>query len=234
VRVAIHLIYGLATPCTERDTCLLYLDEAGVDILRDYIEPAARRGWLVILDDQLGLSNPEAEIQRMIAKGYLAYDNVEVAFDPEFRTVPGQTTPGIPVGSVTSEELNVSERELNTYARQQGLQHQKLMLVHEFQATMVQRPRLLLDRLRYVRPVLIMDGIGPPAEKTHVYETLRAGRHDHAIPGIKLFPYNRYDLAGHLDTPMLTWPQVLGRRPATDENGRRYWMTPAPRVIVMT
>ncbi|MCA1600005.1 MAG: hypothetical protein LC769_13540, partial [Chloroflexi bacterium] len=82
-RITVHLIYAMAVPCGVTGNCLYYLDDAGVDIVKTYITEAARRHWLVILDDQLGRSDPATEMQRIISKGYLKYDNVEVALDPE-------------------------------------------------------------------------------------------------------------------------------------------------------
>src|SRR5438270_12368319 len=103
----------MATPCQTADTCLAYLDETGVDIVRQYIEPAARRGWLVILDDQLGRSTPERELRRMVGRGYLRYDNVVVAFDPEFHTGPKQAVPRVPVGQVRAPAPNGAPSQLD-------------------------------------------------------------------------------------------------------------------------
>src|SRR5579859_1036930 len=75
----LHLIYALAVPCAASDDCLFYLEGANTNLVETYIKPAAARGWQVYLDSQLGSSDPATQVQRMIDKGYLKYDNVEVA-----------------------------------------------------------------------------------------------------------------------------------------------------------
>ena len=236
VVVAVHLSYGLATPCSATPTCLLYLDDAGVDIVHHYIEPAAKRGWLVILDDQLGRSNPVGEMDRLIARGYMRYDNVEVAFDPEFRSMPGQTQPGVPVGSVSARELNVAETTLGAYMRRQKLPHRKLMLVHQWTRTMIRHRNALRRNVAGVQPVSIMDAFGAAADKASIYHQLlnrRAAGHGLAA-GIKLFPPNPFELAGHTDSPMLSWNQLFGKSPVLGTDGFREYLSPVPRVIVMT
>jgi hypothetical protein len=234
VRLAIHLIYGLATPCGPRDNCLAYLD-SGTDIVRKYIRPAAKRGWLVILDDQLGLSNPAAETRRIISKGYLRYDNVAVALDPEFRTRSAAFTPGIPVGSVSAGEINAAEREISAYAARHYTPHRRLLLVHQFQRPMIADRRALHTHVPDVDPVIIADGFGDPGTKAAVYEAL-FGRGTARVPyhGIKLFFPNPYEQAGHGDNPMMTWAQVFGHVPAYYAyDGRSYRVHPAPDLVVI-
>lgn len=234
VRIAIHLIYALATPCTSETTCLLYLDDDGVNIVKRYIKPAARRGWLVILDDQLGRSSPYSEIERMIARGYLQYDNVEVAFDPEFHATSQQALPGVPPGYVTAGQLNFAERTLSRYAASRHLAHRKLMLVHQWTPAMIRHRWKLDHRLAYVDPVLIMDAFGAPADKVRAYDHLLGPGRARGLRwrGIKLFPPNPYERAGHLDDPILSWRQVFGL--AGVGRGSRFYVRPAPNVIVMT
>jgi hypothetical protein len=235
VRLALHLIYGMATSCSPRSTCLDYLDDSGVDIVRQYILPAAKRGWLVILDDQLGASSPAAEITRLIRRGYLRFDNVEVALDPEFHAAPGQALPGVPVGSVTGAELDAAETALDRYAAAHPLPHRKLLILHEFQPGMIQRRRALRFHLPWVDPVIVMDGFGDPGIKAHVYHDLLGVRHARRLVwrGIKLFYPNPYEHAGHADGPLMTWAQVFGHAPARDIDGVDYWVSPAPRVVVV-
>ena len=236
VRIAIHLIYGLATPCAAQDTCLIYLDDTGVDIVRRYIRPAQRRGWLVVLDDQLGRSNPVSEIRHMAARGYLRFDNVEVAFDPEFRTAPGQTTPGFPTGSVDASELNAAQLLMNSQGQAQNLAHRKLMLIHAWNTDMIHH-RFRIDRiLSHVEPVFVMDGIGAPAEKVRVYNSLFAtvSGQPSALGGVKIFGPGSYAMPGQIDTPVMSWPEVFGAEPTVDGDGTPYRMSPAPAVVVLT
>ncbi len=233
-RVALHLIYGLATPCSEARNCLNYLDDTGVNIVKTYIQPAARRGWLVILDDQLGSSNPAAEMQRIISRGYLRFDNVEVALDPEFRSAPGQATPGIPIGSVSAPELNQAAYLLNRYALAHHPRHHKLMLVHQFQWQMIAQRNQLRENFRDVDPVIIADGFGTPGIKTHVYSDLLSRPDSRKVRwrGIKLFYPNPYEQAGHLDYPLMTWQQVFGHAPAYD-GSQRFFVRPMPNIVVI-
>lgn len=230
VRVAIHLIYALATPCANSPNCLIYLDDQGVDLVRQYIEPAARRGWLVILDDQLGSSTPVAEMARLIARGYLRFNNVEVAFDPEFRSLPGQETPGVPTGTVATAEINRAMRVLDLSSRLHHLSQRKLVLVHQWTPEMITGNEPLQTNLPDVQPVIVMDGIGTPAEKAHMYGQLLGGATG-VLPGIKLFPDNLYDANAPVDEPVLSWPQVLGQ-PAG--GSAQPFLHPVPRVIVLT
>ncbi len=203
VIVALHLIYAIANPCTDNpdDNCLGYLDDAGYNLIRDYIKPAARRGWLVVLDDQLGRSSPALELQHIIAKGYLAYDNVEVAFDPEFRTFPGQATPGIPIGSVTADEVNQTQMLLSHYATRRHLAHHKIIMMHQFLPSMIADGTKLRDDVPNVDLVVDVDGFGTPADKASAYTALLGSQGlTHARwPGIKLFMPNPYETAGHGD-----------------------------------
>lgn len=233
IHVAVHLIYAIATPCPGNGKCLGYLDDAGTDIVHSYILPAARRHLLVVLDDQLGLSNPVAEVRRMIARGYLAYDNVVVALDPEFRSTPGQDTPGIPVGSVSAGEINAAQALIGQYARRHHLRHRKLLIVHQFRDFMIQHRETLRHDLEYVDLAVVADGFGDPATKADVYNAiLGQGSRGVTWRGIKLFYPNPLEQAGHFDNPMLTWPQVFGRS-WIYVNGKRWSIYPPPDIVVI-
>jgi hypothetical protein len=173
-------------------------------------------------------------MERLMRKGYLAFDNVEVAFDPEFRTAGGQDTPGVPTGSVTAGGLNAAQARLNTYCRKLRLLHRKLLLVHEWIPDMIRHRARLRTSFRYVQPVVVMDGIGAPAGKTSEYARLLGRRAGPFLPGIKLFPPNLYDAAAPTDTPLLTWRQIFGCSPISAPDGTTYLLRPVPRVIVFT
>jgi hypothetical protein len=235
IRVAIHLIYGMATTCGGPGDCLDYLDDVGTNIVQQYILPAARLGWYVILDDQLGRSDPAREMQRIISRGYLKYDNVEVALDPEFRALPTQETPGIPVGSVTAAELNRAQLLLSRYLSSLHLKHRKILVIHQFQPGMIQDRGRLRWNVPEVDPVIVVDGFGDPATKAQVYGTLLSARNAPRVlrRGIKLFYPNPYETAGHGDAPLMTWPQVFGKQPAYGPDGTPYYVRPAPQVVVI-
>ncbi len=233
--VAIHLIYALATPCSPGSNCLLYLDDTGVDIVKDYIIPAAKRHWLVVLDDQLSESNPVAEVQRLIAKGYLQYDNVEIALDPEFRAVPGQDTPGIPVGTVDGAEINAAGAIVNAYCAHRHMAHGKILMFYQFQTGMITNRQTLRNDYPYVAAVDVADGFGQPATKVSVYQALFGPGSDPGPiwRGIKLFYPNSYEQAGHGDYPVMTWPQVFGKATTDDGAGHIYRIQPQPNIIII-
>jgi len=59
---------------------------------------------MVVLDTQIGKSNPVQQVKRILDKGYLKYDNVAVALDPEFHVRQGRETPGRPIGTLRAEQ----------------------------------------------------------------------------------------------------------------------------------
>lgn len=218
----IHLIYALAMPCEASSDCLLYLEALDPQIVEHYIKPAQARGWLVVLDTQLGRSDPVTQINRMIARGYLKYDNVEVALDPEFHVVPGHTLPGVPVGTITAQQLNDAQALLDAYVQKEHLAHKKILIVHQFGDKevndgvpfMIQNKTAVRDYPN-VDLAIIADGFGGPDTKVFKYNRMTDSSVYPFIQfrGIKLFPPNPYEKAGHYDKPMLTFRQVFGLDP---------------------
>ncbi|MDQ3855188.1 MAG: hypothetical protein M3281_02180 [Chloroflexota bacterium] len=212
IRPAVHLIYAMATPCgSSADDCLSYLDDTGVDIVQEYIRPSQRRGWLVVLDTQLGRSDPVTEVRRMISKGYLRYDNVQVALDPEFHLVPGHSTPGIPIGSMDAAQVNSAARLVGDYVRTNRLRHRKVLMLHTFNYTMLEHEQDI-DGAPGVDLVVDMDGIGSPHLKVTNYNLLTNSRQFEFIRyrGLKLFPPSPVE-EEHIDRPLLTFAQVFGQ-----------------------
>jgi hypothetical protein len=234
VLIGVHLIYAIATGCGPKDNCLAYLDD-GTDIVKTYIQPAAKRGWLVVLDDQLGLSSPQTEVRRIIAKGYLRYGNVGVALDPEFRARPGQQTPGIPVGTVDASEINQAQALLDGYARAMHLRHHIVLVVHQFQPPMISRRDALRSDFPMVDLTVIADGFGPPDAKAQVYSDMLATPISRNIRwrGIKLFYPNPDEHAGHGDNPVMGWDAVFGKVGFLEANGVRYFVRPPPDIVVI-
>jgi len=219
----IHLIYAMAAPCQERPDCLNYLEGAVHSLVDDYIKPAAARGWVVILDTQLGRSTPLAQVNRMIEKGYLKYDNVHVAIDPEFHLYPDRTNPGVPIGTVEASQINEVQKVLDDYVKTQGLKTKKILIVHQFGDADIHDgvPFMIehkkdLKIFENVELVVDMDGLGTPQLKIVKYNKI-------ADPivypfleyrGIKVFYPNQWEKAGHYDKPPLTIEQLFGVVPA--------------------
>jgi hypothetical protein len=235
---ALHLIYGMAIPCTPGDDCLLYLEGIVKDIVGTYIEPAAKRGWMVVLDTQLGKSNPVQQVKRIIDKGYLKYDNVIVAIDPEFRVREGSETPGRPIGTVHSSEINEVQRLLHDYVATHGMSRKKILIVHQFGDSnvndgvpfMIQNKKSLRT-YDNVDLVICADGLGKQAVKVVKYNKMTDAEVYPFIQfrGIKLFFPNPWERHEHYDKPPMNLGQLFGLQPV--EGGAR--MQTQPDVIII-
>ena len=219
----IHLIYAMAAPCQERPDCLNYLEGAVHSLADDYIKPAAARGWVVILDTQLGRSNPVAQVNRMIEKGYLKYDNVHVAIDPEFHLYPDKTSPGVPIGTVEASQINEVQKILDDYVKAQGLKTKKILIVHQFGDENIHDgvPFMIehkkdLRTFENVELVADMDGLGTPQLKIWKYNRIADPRVYPVLEyrAIKVFYPNQWEKAGHYDKPPMTIEQLFGVVPA--------------------
>ncbi len=216
---AIHLIYAMATPCKDSKDCLLYLDAGKTDIVRDYIEPAAERGWMVVLDTQIGKSTPVQQVKRMIEKGYLKYENVAVALDPEFHVYPGKERPGVPIGVIQASQVNEVQQILDDYVRTQRLQKKKVLIVHQFGDAHVDDgvPFMIQNKetvktYENVELVIDMDGLGKQAIKTVKYNKITDSKVYPFIKfrGIKIFFNNRWEKHGHYDKPPMGLDELFG------------------------
>lgn len=235
---AIDLIYALAIPCQGNDDCLLYFEGMDPNLVNDYIKPAQARGWQVILDTQLGRSDPVTQVKRMIAKGYLKYDNVQVALDPEFHSVPGHLRPGIPIGTIQASQVNEVQAILDNYVREQHLPHRKILIVHQFGDQnvndgvpfMIQNKSDVRDYPN-VDLVIDSDGVGGADTKVVKYNEITDSKVYPFIHyrGLKLFYPNPYEQAGHADRPLLTFPQVFGLEPTA---GKARIIVP-PNVVII-
>lgn len=220
----IHLIYALAVPCEGQSDCLLYEESVDPNLVDDYIKPAQQRGWLVVLDTQLGRSDPVTQIQRMIDKGYLNYDNVEVALDPEYHVAPGHLTPGVPVGQIDASQVNAAQKRLDDYVQKEHLPHRKILVVHQFgdKAVNDSVPWMITNKTDvtlYANVDLVIDAdkLGDPATKVTEYNEITDNT---AYPfihyrGMKVFPKGANAQSGNYDNPLLTWRQVFGLDPTS-------------------
>jgi hypothetical protein len=235
---AVHLIYAMATPCKPGDDCLLYLEGRERSIVGKYIKPAAERGWMVILDTQIGRSDPVTQVQRMIDKGYLKYENVAVAIDPEFRSYPGRENPGIPIGTVQAWQINKVQRMLDDYVRENRLAKKKILIVHQFGDANVNdgvpfmiENKSTLRTFDHVELVIDADGLGGQAVKVVKYNKMTDSSVYPFIKfrGIKIFFPNRWERFEHYDKPPLELEQIFGHEKAI--GGAR--MQVPPDVIII-
>ena len=231
VMVAPHLIYGLARPCQGADdSCVIFLDASGVDLIEDYIKPAADRDMAVILDTQIGRLAPTYFVQRMIDAGYLAYPNVHVALDPEFATQPDQDMPGDPIGTLSAASINQVQAALAAYVREEGLSQKKVLIVHQFADDLSDSWSMVpgkqnIEIYPEVELVFDADGFGSPNAKVHQYNAITDPT---AYPqlewrGIKIFQHNPH-APRFSDTPVMTPRQIFGLD--TTPSGWRIWAPP--------
>jgi hypothetical protein len=234
----LHLIYGLAVPCAASDDCLLYLEGSDSDLVSHYIKPAAARGWLIFLDTQMGKSDPVTQVQRMIDKGYLQYDNVEVALDPEFHVYPGHDLPGIPVGTIEASQLNDAQALLDNYVQSTHLAHRKILVIHQFGDKNVNDgvPYMIghketVKAYPSVDLVITADGLGSADAKISKYNLMTDTKVYPFIRwrGLKIFPPNPFEHNGHTDQPLLTFRQIYGLDPTV---GKRTIDAPPNLIII--
>lgn len=160
---------------------------------------AEQRGWLLILDVQVGHSNVAAEIARL--SPFLRRPLVHLALDPEF-AMKGGKVPGKVIGTLDASEVNVAVDTLARLVEQYHLPP-KMLIVHRFTRPMLtNRTNIRLDPR--VQVVIDMDGFGAPHLK---HSSWRHYVEDEPVQytGFKLFYKN--------DKPMLSPAQVLELRP---------------------
>jgi hypothetical protein len=220
---AIHLIYAMAIPCKPNDDCLMYSEGRIKDLVGTYIEPAAKRGWMVVLDTQIGKSNPVQQVKRIIDKGYLKYENVMIGLDPEFRVHEGRKRPGVPIGTIKAAQINEVQRMLDSYVRQQRLSKKKILIVHQFGDANVDDgvPFMIenkknLKTFENVDLVIDMDGLGKQAVKVVKYNKITDSKVYPFIKfrALKVFFPNKWEKYGHYDKPPLNLDQIFGITPA--------------------
>jgi len=138
VTPALELIEAVAQDTPTDNGLYLYYTEPGV--VDHFAGLAADNNMLLILDEQIGRSSPDAETRRMLPR--LASPLVGLALDPEFEMKPGEV-PGRELGSIDAAEINSVQAMLEELAVRQGLPS-KLLIIHQFQLDMITH----LDQLR--------------------------------------------------------------------------------------
>jgi hypothetical protein len=235
---AVHLIYAMATPCKPNDDCLLYLEGTTKNPVETYIRPAAQRGWMVILDTQIGKSTPVQQVKRIIDKGYLEYENVAIALDPEFHVYEGRERPGVPIGMIHSSQINKVQQLLDDYVRTHNQSKKKILIVHQFGDPNVNDgvPFMIQDKKDLkaydnVDLVINADGLGEPAIKVIKYHKMTDSSVYPFIKfrGIKVFFPNRWEKYDHYDKPPMNLDQIFGLKPVKG----RVRMEIKPDVIII-
>ncbi|HXF63041.1 MAG TPA: LysM peptidoglycan-binding domain-containing protein [Caldilineaceae bacterium] len=218
VTPAFHLVYGMATKAPGEDNS--HLAFMADEEVMAYIEAAEAEGWAVILDVQIGALSPTAAITPALR--FLAYPNVHLAIDPEFAMVhPGQVVPGDPIGYVTAGQINLVQAVVNTYLAAKQLPAPRILLVHQFQSSMIVEPEKI-DTTTYAARValtLSVDGWGGPWGKISKYNSF-------ITPGS---PFAAFKLFYRWDEPLLTPDEALGNRPF---RGSDFFIEVTPNLII--
>lgn len=192
---ALHLVYAVAQPEPGPDGHYLrYVDDTTV--LR-YLDLARRRGFVLVLDLQIGHSTVLDELRKI--DRFLREPDVMPAIDPEF-ALTGDQRPGGAVGSITASDLNAAQWYLAGLTQQQRLPR-KMLIVHQFEIDMIRAPQDIV-RSPGADLVIDMDGYGRAEIKEVKYH-----RYTQFAPygGIKIFP--------HHDPDPLTEQQLLDIEP---------------------
>jgi hypothetical protein len=195
---AFHIVYGTVWP--EGEIGLL-----NKRITEEYIRFAAERGWVVILDHQIGRYAVAEAVRAMLP--FLHHPNVHLAIDPEWRTL----VPMKEIGSISGAELNEAQSIVDEYLREQKLPGIRMLVVHQFVAKMiVQREtvRATFDRVLLVHNA---DGFGSPDLKRHSYR-FNAQATNMPVKGFKLFFEAKLPAAGS-DRPLMKPEEVLALDP---------------------
>jgi hypothetical protein len=166
---------------------------------------ARSRGWLIILDVQVGHASVKDEVERL--RPFLEDPDVHLALDPEFDMPPG-VVPGRRIGTTDAKSVNTAIALLASMIEKKRLPP-KLLLVHRFtEGMLTNAPAVKLDPR--VQVVMVMDGYGTPAFKRIAYR-IAIRKQPVQYAGLKLFYKN--------DKPQMTPREALQ-------------LTPGPSVII--
>ena len=198
---AFHLITGVAQANPTSDGHWLY--RLSHDRIATYVEAAREHGMLLFLDNQIGWSDPLAEVK--LLEDFLREPFVHMALDPEFATQPLGVRPGRAIGGITGEQVNEVLRYLSEFVKEEGLPP-KILMVHQFADRML-HDRDVIQAQPGVQLSIDMDGIGSPQAKLYGYG-LYAITEPSQRPAFKLF----FDQ----DNPLILPEEVLAMEPVPD------------------
>jgi hypothetical protein len=169
--------------------------------LQPWVTRASRAGMYVVLDLQAGRASLLAQ-----AKEYepiLELPNVGLALDPEWKLQPGQR-PLRQIGSVTASEVNSVSSWLDGLTARHHLP-QKLLVLHQFQLSMLGNENKIDTRHDDLAIVIHMDGQGTPTDKQQTWQAVTGAAPRHVFFGWKNFYVK--------DHPMLSPRQTMARIP---------------------
>ncbi len=167
VQPAFEIITTVASASAGQDGT--YSNYTSVAELEPWVQAAQQAGVYVILDFQPGRNDFLTQVQHY--EKLLTYSNVGVGYDPEWRLQPGQRHME-QIGSVDAAELNQANEWLAELTREHKLP-QKVVIVHQFQLSMIQNRSMLDTSHPELSIVLHADGNGTPEMKMETWNALR-------------------------------------------------------------
>jgi len=195
---ALYIIYGTVWPRGE----IGILDKKTTE---RYIEYAAKKGWYVFLDDQIGKYTVEESMNRILP--FLKYDNVHLAIDPEWKTL----TPMETIGSVTADEVNKAQKMMNDYIIKHKIKGRRMFVIHQFKDMMIKNRSHVKTNFERVQLIHCSDGFGPPRLKKETY-SFNAIAKNMPIKSFKLFLPTKVYGAGY-DEPLMSPKDVMSLSP---------------------
>ena len=124
---------------------------------------------------------------------------MHLAIDPEFAT----PTPGVNIGNLDGANINAAQQQISAYLEEQGIPGKKILIVHQFDDSMITRKSLLVA---YPRVELVIDADGVGGREGKIGDYLSYAAHPtRQFLGFKVF-------LDH-DTPPMSIADVLSLEP---------------------
>jgi len=195
---AFYIIFGTVWPEGE-------IGIINSELLTRWIEYARDHNMLVFIDHQIGRYDPVASLKRMLP--WLKYPNVHLALDPEWRT----TKPMKEIGTVTADEINRAQQEMEDYIIANDIPGERLLVIHQFNMRMISSRDKVKSDFKRVRLVHCADGFGPPRLKRDSY-AFNAEASNIPVKAFKLF-YNFGIPGAGYDNPLMSPSDVYALKP---------------------
>ena len=198
VTCAFYIVYGMCSPGGE----IITLDKK---IVESYIHFAQSNKMLVFLDHQIGKHSVGYAMRSLLP--FLAYSNVHLGLDPEWRT----EKPMEDICIVTAAEINEAQSNMQAYLITNRYPGKRMLVIPQFHEKMLVYRRTI--RAQY-DPVVIVhstSGIGPPAAKRaiHMFNSLATNMPNKAF---KLwYPSEKTNIP--YDNPIMKPEEVVSLRP---------------------
>jgi len=178
-----------------------YSYETPVSSLEPWVSQAAAAGMYVVLDLQPGRASLLAQAQ--VYQSLLQLPDVGLAIDAEWKLQPGQK-PLRQIGSVDIGEVNSVVHWLAALTARYQLP-QKLLVLHQFQLSMINGESDLDTSEDDLAIVIHMDGQGTQPEKQETWNAVTS-----AAPGNVFFGWKNFLVKDH---PMLTPQETMTNTP---------------------